>query len=387
MAPSRLGAAPRCVAGAAVRPSPDRQCRQRWPVVLALGALALGLPPGGHPAAAAPSPAAFSSAASSREGRKSPPPEGLLIVLNKTDSTVSFFQARASRRSRERLRHLKTLPTGQNPHEVAVTPDGKEAWVSNAGADTVGVYDLGRLEQVATIRHEGFGFPHGSAFTPDGGKFYLACTETNTVFAIDRSTRQVLRAIPTGQIDSHMVAMAPDGARIYVPNIGSRVVTVISTSEDRVVGEVRVGRGPEGITVLPDSRQVLVANQEDSTISIIDAAELRVVDAFEVGEFPVRVIVSPDGMRAFSADRKGNTVTAIRLEGEHTRVMRRIAVGKSPGGLAFDASGGTLFVALNNEAKVALVNTRTLRKVRTIRVGNGPDGIAFVAGWSPAAPD
>ncbi len=343
----------------------------------ALAILAVGI--------AAPVPSTAVAAPRKEKEEPAPPPKGLLVVLNKEDSTVSFFETRAGRRERDRLRLVKTLPTGESPHEVAISPDGREAWVSNAGANTVGIYDLQRLEQTSTLRHEGFAFPHGSAFTPDGKKFYLACTGANAVFAIEASSRTVLASIPTNQEASHMVTMAPDGRHIFVPNIDSRTVTVISTAEDRVVDQVRVGRGPEGIAVYPDGGRLLVANQEDSTMSVIDTAERRVVDAFELGEFPVRVIVTPDGKRALTADREGNTLTVIDLDGEHPRVLKRAPIGKSPGGMAFDGIGRTLFVALNNEAKVVLFDVQLLEKLGSLRTGKGPDGIAFVPGWRAEA--
>lgn len=328
---------------------------------------------------------ALHAAAPSGASEEAPAPRGLLVVLNKEDSTVSFIEARDARRAEDRLRAIRTLPTGKSPHEVAISPDGRQAWVSNAGDDTLSVFDLERLEAAGTVRHEGFKFPHGSAFTPDGRKLYVACTRRNSVFAIDPQARRVLAEIPTGQTDSHMVAMAPDGARIFVPNIGSRAVSVITTADERVAGEVRVGRGPEGIALTPDGKTLLVANQEDSTVSVIDAASLRVTDAFEVGEFPVRLIVTPDARRAFTADRKGNTITAILLEGDRTRVEKRVAVGRSPGGMALDGAGRTLFVSLNDEARVVLIDVQRLQKTGEVRSGRGPDGIAFVAGWKPAA--
>ena len=316
--------------------------------------------------------------------QESAAPQGLLIVLNKEEGTVSFIEARPSSRAAERLRLLETLPTGKAPHEVAVSPDGREAWVSNAGDDSLTVFDLARLQAVATVTHEDFRFPHGSAFTPDGRKLYVACTRRNSVFVIDAAERRVLVEIPTGQSESHMVAMAPDGSRLFVPNIGSRTITVISTADDKQVGEVRVGRGPEGIALTPDGKSLLVANQEDSTLSVIDTASLRVVDALEVGDFPVRVIVTPDGSRAFTADRRGNTLSVVALDRDPTRVIRRLPIGKSPGGMALDPSGRTLFAALNDEARVVLIDVRALRKIGEVRTGKGPDGIAFVAGWKRA---
>ena len=116
-------------------------------------------------------------------------------------------------------------------------------------------------------------------------------------------------------------------------------------------------------------------------MSVIDTAELRVIDAYQLGEFPVRVIVTPDGTHAFTADRQGNTLTVVKLDEKHARVLRRVPIGKSPGGMAFDGTGRTLFVALNDEAKVILFDVKRLKEIRSVRTGKEPDGIAFVPGW------
>jgi YVTN family beta-propeller protein len=52
---------------------------------------------------------------------------GTLLVLNKADNTVSLLDL-ATKKS------VATIPTGNGPHEVAVSPDGKIAVVCNYGS-------------------------------------------------------------------------------------------------------------------------------------------------------------------------------------------------------------------------------------------------------------
>ncbi len=52
---------------------------------------------------------------------------GTLLVLNKSDNTVSLVDL-ASKKS------VATIPTGNGPHEVAVSPDGRLAVVCNYGS-------------------------------------------------------------------------------------------------------------------------------------------------------------------------------------------------------------------------------------------------------------
>ena len=56
-----------------------------------------------------------------------PSSRGLLIVLNKTDNEAAIVDA-------EKYQTIEKLPTGQGPHEVAVSPDGKRAYIANYGA-------------------------------------------------------------------------------------------------------------------------------------------------------------------------------------------------------------------------------------------------------------
>src|SRR6185295_15169127 len=49
-----------------------------------------------------------------------------LVVANKDDATVSLLDLASGRIA-------ATVPTGDGPHEVAISPDGRQAVVSNTG--------------------------------------------------------------------------------------------------------------------------------------------------------------------------------------------------------------------------------------------------------------
>ncbi len=97
-----------------------------------------------------------------------------LIVLNKDDDTVSFY-------NEADMSLLKVVTVDKNPHEVAVTEDGKKAFVSNAGGNTISVFDMTTLNVVDTITHPDFEFPHEAKITPDG-RMILASTYANKVW-------------------------------------------------------------------------------------------------------------------------------------------------------------------------------------------------------------
>jgi len=50
---------------------------------------------------------------------------------------------------------------------------------------------------------------------------------------------------------------------------------------------VHVGKDPRGVAITPDGRYVYVANYGDDTISVIDTTNNKVIDTIKVGKRPV----------------------------------------------------------------------------------------------------
>ncbi len=96
---------------------------------------------------------------------------------------------------------------------------------------------------------------------------YITDEFSNTVSVIDTATNMVVGApIAVGSLPIG-VAVAPDGARVYVANSGSNTVSVISTTTNppSVVATVPVGAEPLGVAVTPDGAHVYTANVSDNT--------------------------------------------------------------------------------------------------------------------------
>ena len=80
---------------------------------------------------------------------------------------------------------------GRNPIGVAVTPDGKHAYVANFNSNTVSVIDPGHQHVEAATLAVGTN-PVAVAVTPDGKHAYVANFFSNTVSVIDTATNTVV---------------------------------------------------------------------------------------------------------------------------------------------------------------------------------------------------
>ena len=142
------------------------------------------------------------------------------------------------------------------------------------GDNTVSVIDTATNTVVATIPVGNF--PLGVAVTPDGTKVYVANFSDNTVSVIHTATNTVVKTIPVGT-GPMAVAVTPDGTKVYVTNDGSNNVSVIHRPGNTVVATIPVGTHPAGVAVTPDGTQVYVTNAADNTVSVIDTATNTVV--------------------------------------------------------------------------------------------------------------
>ncbi len=298
-----------------------------------------------------------------------------LVVLNKDADTLSVVDPATGETER-------TVETDFNPHEVAIGPDGEQVFVTCSLGGSLVVYDADTWERLATVEHDLFDFPHGLAVRESAGELWLAATYSSTVFVVDLDTHEILETFPTHQEKSHMVSLSPDESRAYVANIGSDNVTEIDCDARRVLADPPVGEEPEGIAAM--EAYVLVANQEDGTLSVLDYDDLEVTSRALLGETPIRVVPQPGGRYVFVPNRESNDVSVI--DTEHVRdgerrpwEIKRVPVGRWPGGTVFDPAGERAFVANNKTNDVSVIDTDALAETRRIDAGLHPDGIAYLA--------
>jgi YVTN family beta-propeller protein len=108
---------------------------------------------------------------------------------------------------------------------------------------------------LTTIKAEMARGPNGVAITPDGKHAYVANVNSNTVSVIDAASNTVVMGtgfpipVGTGPIG---VAVTPDGKHVYVANNLSANVSVIDTATNTVVGTpITMGNGPFLVGIIP----------------------------------------------------------------------------------------------------------------------------------------
>src|SRR2546428_253378 len=110
----------------------------------------------------------------------------------------------------------------------------------------------------------GLGQLFGIAVNPAGTRVYLSDTGANAVGVIDATTNTFLGSLRVGFAPTGL-AVDPSGTRVYVANSDESTVSVIDATTNTVRSTILVGSSPIGVAVSPSGSFVYVANMDDNT--------------------------------------------------------------------------------------------------------------------------
>jgi YVTN family beta-propeller protein len=137
---------------------------------------------------------------------------------------------------------LTVIPVGHGSEGFDVTPDGKEAWVANAGDGTISIIDIAAKKVVETLAANAPG-ANRLKFTPDG-KLALV-TPGSALVILDAATHKEVKRLPSVH-GSGGIQMQPDGLRAYVACGRDGYVAVIDLTTLEMVGRIDVA-SPDGL--------------------------------------------------------------------------------------------------------------------------------------------
>jgi YVTN family beta-propeller protein len=174
-------------------------------------------------------------------------------------------------------------------------------------------------------------------------------------------------------------AAATSSPATPAPTAVSRVHRVVSIGQPAVIGIIRVGAEPEGVTVSPDGRTVYVANQRSHILSVVDAASRRVTSV-RLRNTPRFATISRDGRLVFVsvyADDKTGSAVAVVDAASH-KIVRYLSTGVQPYTLAVGPDG-RLWVPIHSQHRVEIYAAGDQRPAGRVMVPPNPHAVAFSA--------
>jgi YVTN family beta-propeller protein len=139
--------------------------------------------------------------------------------VNPDADSVSLFEVAGDKNQK-----LAEVPVGDEPRCVAITPDDKKVYVTNAVSGTVSVIDAAKYSILKTIAVGAE--PTGCALSFDGAKLYVANFSSDSVSVIDTSTDSVAKTITGVGAKPRAIAVAEVGgkSKVYVTQFLAQLV-------------------------------------------------------------------------------------------------------------------------------------------------------------------
>jgi YVTN family beta-propeller protein len=313
-------------------------------------------------------------------------PTGTLIVSNMNDNTATVIDASSGN-------VLATLPTGEGPHEVAASNDGKWALVSNYGVrgkpgNTITVIDIGKLAVARTIELHEDQRPHGMKFLPGDSLVAVTSETSKSIILIDVRSGALVKRLPTNGRATHMLGVSATGDRIAAGNIADNTISIVSPMSVDEPKVIPVAHQPEGIAITPDGNFAWVGSNRDSIVLVVDTRSGVATDTLRGFGLPYRLAVSPDGRRAVITDPVNATIRIVDADTRRQRFAidvprdSLVATAEAPGspspeGVVISRDSKWAFVTLQGRNRVVTVDLERGVITGYAPTGTWSDGIAY----------
>jgi YVTN family beta-propeller protein len=308
--------------------------------------------------------------------------KGWLLVANKGEQTLGIVDPATGRQ-------VATVPEeGITGHEVAASPDGKRAFVPIYGNSGVGhpgtdgqllrVIDLASRKIVGTVDFGKGVRPHCAVVGPKNGLLYITTELENSVTVIDPRTLKIVGSVPTGQPESHMLAITRDGRKGYTSNVGPGTVSALDLEAKKVTAVIPVSATAQRISLSVDDRWVFTSDQTKPQLAVIDTAENKVKTWVPLPGTGYGAAATPDGHWLVVAIPGKNKVAAIDLD--QMKVAHELDVPRSPQETLVRPDGMVAYVSCDASKQIAVIDLKNWKVERLVDAGAGADGLAWAPG-------
>jgi YVTN family beta-propeller protein len=296
---------------------------------------------------------------------------GKLLVVSKVENSLAWYDT-------ETGKQLGKATPGRGGAQVAVTPDGKTAFVSDFTDldNTVSVFDVASMKLTGKIKIPSVWGPHGMDITRDGELLYVTCEKNGAIAVIDISAGKVINIFRTNMKGPHMLNLSPDDKWLFVANLYAGNISIFDTATGELERHVLTGRRPEGMDVSPDGKELWVAGMAVHEMRVIDLTTRTVKDKFPCEGSPVRVRFTPDGKRVLVTCFQVHTVRVF--DAETRTLVGTINTGHTPHAIEMDPSGKRAFISNGGSNTVSVIDLETLEKTNEFEVLEVPVALAYV---------
>jgi YVTN family beta-propeller protein len=265
------------------------------------------------------------------------PDHRTLAVVSIGSNSVTFIDTATNA-----VRHVTYV--GRSPHEAFFTPDGKEVWVTVRGENYIAVLDARTFAEKTRITT-----PNGPGmqiFSPDGKYGYICSSFNPEADVVSVAEHKIVAKVKQESPFCPNIAATPDGDQVWF--------TLKDTGKTQVFNARPPFNPIKTIDTGPITNHVNFAHTAKGTFAYVTIGGLNEVKVFRTDDFSL---------------------------------VATIPVGKLPHGVWPSGDGSRVYVGLENDDALAVIDTVTNTVIANVPIGQAPQAIAYVPNAAPDTDD
>jgi YVTN family beta-propeller protein len=239
--------------------------------------------------------------------------------------------------------------TQGDPGAIAVSPNGEDVYVANYGSRSVSVISTAtnKVTATVTIGAGTTGKPIALAVSANSAHLYVADQGHSQIDDIATASNTVAHTVEVGSLadpnlaaggDPNILAVNPEGTKLYVASYTGHGVEDIATATDAVTKTITLQESttaaPNALAMTPNGCQLYVNDYEHNLVDVINVSSDAVTAHPAIGETkdPTGMSVTPDGSHVYIADRGGTPQVSVIATSNNTvsATLAEGAIGKTP---------------------------------------------------------
>jgi YVTN family beta-propeller protein len=214
---------------------------------------------------------------------------------------------------------VEQINLGKDPNQMAISNDGRFAYVPMRGEDAIAVVQLEPLKLLRKIAFDRG--PHDSYTSADGTRVFVGAQFGRSIAVVDTGKQDMLYTLPTAD-GVRPLAPTRDGRTLYAA-LSNLLGFVVVDTEKGVTRRVELGTLPEGLPppyletythalhLSADESELWVTDCINDLVRVVRLSDMTEVAQIRVGHFPHWFAARPDGQVVFVSLWYSDAVAAI----------------------------------------------------------------------------
>ena len=224
---------------------------------------------------------------------------GTLLVAEPDNSRLAIIDTNSGKRR-------ANVTSGDGPRDIAVSPDGRLALVSNYAGGTLSVIDVAHGQARSIIQLAPMTKPLSVRWLADGNRAVVTVQGAASVVIVDvASGKMTTRLGPAAKVERR-AALSKDGKFVFLAEPAGGKIIKLSLSNGETAAISENPAQAQAIAISPDGARLWVIDRGEDLVKVLDSETLKLVANLDSGNLPMAVAITPNGRFALVS----NTLSA-----------------------------------------------------------------------------